>query len=256
MRPEDGGGSSTDASSRADHNALKTLLPRLAGGVPGFPRSSDGGGDALGADRCSAPFCRSRRREIGRGGDDRHRRRTSQAARISIRRSRSGCSSLAFVVLCLGLSTVCAWIVLYPSDWVLPIAPAVDSTQHRRSRQSVQPAFRAIAWSSRQADARPAGAFAVAALAGIMLVLVGVVALRAGGRSSRPLRRRHPAYLLIAGYWRQSMNTLALVLLAVPISVVIGLCGLGVLADRVPRLRRRRSKRRSTRCRPCRPLPI
>ena len=42
--------------------------------------------------------------------------------------------------------------------------------------------------------------------------------------------------MLIAGYWHQSMNTLALVLLAVPMSVAAGF-GLGVLAYREPRLR-------------------
>ena len=70
----------------------------------------------------------------------------------------------------------------------------------------------------------------------IMLVLIGVVALRAGGRSLALFAVATLLYVLIAGYWRQSMNTLALVLLAVPMSVAAGF-GLGVLAYRKPRLR-------------------
>ncbi|RWF35995.1 MAG: ABC transporter permease subunit [Mesorhizobium sp.] len=44
------------------------------------------------------------------------------------------------------------------------------------------------------------------------------------------------AYILLAGYWPQSMNTLALVLLAVPISTVLGFL-LGVLGYALPRWR-------------------
>ena len=54
----------------------------------------------------------------------------------------------------------------------------------------------------------------------MMMVLVGVIALRAGGRRTRRFALGTLVYLLIADYWHQSMNTLALVLLAVPISVV------------------------------------
>src|SRR5262249_61417006 len=43
-------------------------------------------------------------------------------------------------------------------------------------------------------------------------------------------------YFVIVGYWPQSMNTMALVLLAVPLSVVIGF-GLGTLSYRLPRAR-------------------
>ena len=55
-----------------------------------------------------------------------------------------------------------------------------------------------------------------------MLALSALVALTGRRRAAGAVCRRHPAYVLLAGYWRQSMNTLALVLLAVPMSVAAG----------------------------------
>ena len=44
---------------------------------------------------------------------------------------------MIFVVLCLAASTVAPWMVLYPSHWVLPIAPAVDSFSTSRASSLV-----------------------------------------------------------------------------------------------------------------------
>ena len=141
---------------------------------------------------------------------------------------------MIFVVLCLAASTVAPWIVLYPSHWVLPIAPAVDSFSTTVA-ELVKPAFRAIAWFF-EWPMRGLQAALQWVPWPIMLILVAMIALRAGGRSLAFFAVATLLYVLIAGYWRQSMNTLALVLLAVPMSVAAGFA-LGVLAYRVPRLR-------------------
>jgi glycine betaine/proline transport system permease protein len=141
---------------------------------------------------------------------------------------------LAFVALCLALRGSAPWLSLFPADWVLPIAAAVDAVSTAVT-ELVKPAFRFIAWllgwpmhgvqAVLQWIPWPA-----------MMVLVGVTALRAGGRSLACFAIGTLAYLLIAGYWHQSMNTMALVLIAVPMSVAAGFA-LGVLAHRVPRAR-------------------
>jgi hypothetical protein len=64
-----------------------------------------------------------------------------------------------------------------------------------------------------------------------MLVVVAV-ALRAGGRRLALFALATLTYILLAGYWRASMNTLALVSLAVPLSVLLGFL-LGVVGYRV-----------------------
>src|SRR5262249_62266528 len=69
-----------------------------------------------------------------------------------------------------------------------------------------------------------------------VMLLVVAVALRVDGLGLALFAFASLTYLLLTGYWPQSMNTLSLVLLAVPISVVIGF-GLGTLGHRYPRLR-------------------
>ena len=88
---------------------------------------------------------------------------------------------MMFVLLCLALSTMAPWIVLYPSNWVLPIAPAVDSFSTAVA-EFVKPAFRGIAWLF---DWPMRGLQAALQWVPwpIMLILIGMIALRAGGRS-------------------------------------------------------------------------
>jgi glycine betaine/proline transport system permease protein len=141
---------------------------------------------------------------------------------------------MGFVALCLASRGLAPWISLYPTDWVLPIAPAVDAFSTAVA-QSVKPAFRAIAWFL---NWPMHGVRTVLQWVPwpVMMILIGALALRAGGRSLALFALGALLYILIAGYWRESMNTLALVLLAVPMSIVFGFA-LGVLAHRVPRLR-------------------
>ena len=141
---------------------------------------------------------------------------------------------MLFMALCLAVRNMAPWISLYPPEWVLPIAPAIDSVSTAVT-EFVKPLFRGIAWFLNW-PMRGLQAVLQWIPWPVMLVLVGVTALRAGGRSLAWFALGTLLYLLVAGYWHQSMNTLALVLLAVPMSVGGGFA-LGVLAYRVPRLR-------------------
>lgn len=134
-----------------------------------------------------------------------------------------------FALLCLGLSAHYSWLTAFPKDWVLPLAAAVNVVTDA-VLPVLQPTFRAASamldWPMRAVRQGlvwlpwPAVMLAVAALAlkagGVRLAIYAVLAL---------------AYMLVAGYWPQSMSTLSLVILAVPISATAGF-GLGVLGYR------------------------
>lgn len=141
---------------------------------------------------------------------------------------------LGFTILCLALRDALPWISAYPPAWVPPVADAIDRFSNVLS-EFIAPVTRGVAWLLD----RPMRAIQ-AVLQWIpwpvMVALIGLIALRAGGRRLALFAVATLAYLLIAGYWRQSMNTLALVLLAVPISVITGFF-LGTLAQRVPKAR-------------------
>lgn len=141
---------------------------------------------------------------------------------------------LFFVVLCLALRGSAPWLSLFPADWVLPIASGVDAVSTAVT-EFVKPAFRSIAWLL---DWPMRGVQAVLHWIPwpMMMVLVGVTALRASGRPLAWFAVGTLVYLLVAGYWIESMNTMALVLIAVPMSVAAGFA-LGVLAHRVKRAR-------------------
>jgi glycine betaine/proline transport system permease protein len=141
---------------------------------------------------------------------------------------------LAFTVLCLLVRDHVPWISAYPATWVPPVANAIDGFSTAIS-QFISPVTRGFSWLI---------AFPMRGVQGVlqwipwpvMFGLVGVIALRAGGWRLAGFAAATLVYLIVAGYWRQSMNTLALVLLAVPMSVAAGFF-LGVLAHRVPKSR-------------------
>jgi glycine betaine/proline transport system permease protein len=141
---------------------------------------------------------------------------------------------LAFTILCLLLRDAAPWIAAYPPDWVPPVADAIDRFSSALS-EFIAPVTRFIAFLLDR-PMRAIQAVLQWVPWPVMVALIGIIALRAGGRRLALFAVATCAYLLIAGYWRQSMNTLALVLLAVPISVITGFF-LGTLAHRVKKAR-------------------
>ncbi len=141
-------------------------------------------------------------------------------------------AAIAFTIICLVLRDRVAWIALYPAAWVLPVADGINLFTDWFNGL-FQPFFRAISFAL---DGPMRGLQALLQWLPwpAVMLLVGATALRASGWRLALFTIASLAYLILTGYWRQSMNTLALVLLAVPLSVVIGF-GLGVLAHRVPK---------------------
>lgn len=136
--------------------------------------------------------------------------------------------------LCLVLKERFPWLVTFPKEWTLPLAAGINVVTDAIVSVA-QPAFRAASavldWPMRSLRQGliwlpwPAVMLAAAALA-----------LKAGGGRLAIFAVLALAYMLVAGYWPQSMSTLSLVLLAVPMSTAAGFV-LGVLGWRYRRLR-------------------
>ncbi|MDX8526561.1 ABC transporter permease subunit [Mesorhizobium sp. MSK_1335] len=144
------------------------------------------------------------------------------------------CGLAVLTVLCLLLKTDLPWLVNFPKEWTLPLASYVDAVTDAVVAV-IQPGFRTL---SALLDAPMRGArLALAWLPWPAVMLaVAALALKSSGERLAIFALLTLGYILLAGYWPQSMNTLALVLLAVPISTVLGFV-LGVLGHARPRLR-------------------
>ena len=125
------------------------------------------------------------------------------------------------------------WLLTYPKNWALPFAQWINILSDPLFT-SLKPLCRAIAvlldWPLRGIRA----VLQWLPWPSVMLITVAL-ALRASGWRLALFVVLALTYVVITGYWRQSMNTLAVVVLAVPLSVFTGFA-IGVLADRVPRL--------------------
>ncbi len=138
-------------------------------------------------------------------------------------------------LLCLAaaaLVPMLPWLAAYPADWTLPIADWINA--------ALMPVF---AW------AQPVGrAFALALDAPLralraalewlpwpaLALMVAVLALRASGWALALFAVLAQVYVVGAGYWPQTMNTLAIVLMSLPPAVAAGFA-LGAVAHRWPR---------------------
>lgn len=140
----------------------------------------------------------------------------------------------ALAVLCLALRTYLPWLVSFPAAWTLPLAGAVNAVTDAVV-PVLQPPFRALAavldWPMR------------AVRQGLVwlpwpavMLAVGALTLRAGGIRLAAFAILALGYMLLAGYWPQSMSTLSLVILAVPMATAVGF-GLGIFGYRSERAR-------------------
>ncbi|MBV2361615.1 ABC transporter permease subunit [Thalassococcus sp. CAU 1522] len=136
--------------------------------------------------------------------------------------------------LCLALQPTAPWLIAFPAGWTLPatqwVGAALDVFLN-----AIKPAMRVFS----ALLAYPMG-WANAVLAGLPwpVIIGGVTAIgwHIGGRRMAALGAGGFGFVLLSGYWVQSMNTLALVAVSVPLAVLAG-GAMGVLANELPRLR-------------------
>jgi glycine betaine/proline transport system permease protein len=141
---------------------------------------------------------------------------------------------ILFTGLCLVSKDTYSWIVTYPSDWIIPVSKWIN-------------VFAEFVVTLVQPLSRTVSALLVGPMRAlqnalhwlpwpVVMFMVIAVSLYAGGPRLALFAFASLAYLVIVGYWKESMNTLALVLLAVPMAGITGFV-LGVWGQRSRRFR-------------------
>jgi len=135
-------------------------------------------------------------------------------------------------VFCLLAVDVAPWLKLYPEDWVIPLASGI-TTVSAWFVDTFKWFFRIISWTLNwpmwgiQATLQwlpwP-----------LTIALFAIFAHWLGGMRLAVFTSLALGYMVVVGYWSESMNTLALVALSVPLSIGIGLM-LGISAFKSPR---------------------
>lgn len=147
--------------------------------------------------------------------------------------SRTGALNLLWAVLIgttialLATGAGASWMIAYPSDWILPITPWLNDFMSW-CVDVFGPFFRAF---SRAMDI-PMGAMRDLLHWlpwSVSLVLLTFLAYAVSGWRLAVFTFLSIFYMVVIGYWYESMNSLALVAISVPLAVLIGF-GIGTLA--------------------------
>lgn len=133
----------------------------------------------------------------------------------------------AITVVTLLLRDQYSWLITYPRDWVIPVADWVNAFMDWFI-EAFRWLFRAISW------------FISWPMEGIRVTLqwlpwpatisvIATLAYAAGGWKLALFSASALLYMVVVGYWPESMATLSLVVMSVPLSVSLGLL-IGVAA--------------------------
>ena len=134
---------------------------------------------------------------------------------------------VALMLVLLALGDVAGWLVVYPRDWIVPVTPWFNVFMNA-CVDLVGPAFRAI---SAALDVPMTAVREVLNWLpwSVTLTLLTFVAWAVSGWRLATFTFFAILYMVVIGYWHESMNSLALVAITVPVAVGIGF-GLGALA--------------------------
>lgn len=142
---------------------------------------------------------------------------------------------LVGVIAAVSLKGQAPWLVVYPTGWVVPVAGPMNEAMNAFIAVA-GPAFRAAS------DMLAVPLMLVQKLLAWLpwpatMALVAILAHAAGGWRLVMFSLIALGYMLVIGYWHESMRSLALVSLSVPLAVVIGFV-LGVAGFYWPRAER------------------
>lgn len=135
---------------------------------------------------------------------------------------------------CLLLGPRLPWLMEWPAAWTLPTTDWVGAALEWLLG-GIKPVARwfsemlryAMDWANVALSATPWP---------LVIGLVTALGWAIGGAPMAALGAVGLGFVLASGYWMQSMNTLALVVVSVPLALVLGM-GIGILANEVPRIR-------------------
>lgn len=142
---------------------------------------------------------------------------------------------VVFGALCVAVQEWAPWVADYPAAWTLPVAAWTNAVMDVVVRHT-DFIFRSISWVLEWPMVTLRDLLVWAPWPATV-ALFTVIGHRAGGIKIAAFTCATLMYMVIVGYWEESMNTLALVGVSVPLSVAIGF-GLGVLAFRRPGAKR------------------
>ena len=142
---------------------------------------------------------------------------------------------LALLALSTGLRTELAWLVKYPDAYTLPLADWINVAMDWFVA-TFKWVFKGLSWLL---------GWPMAGIKGLLnwlpwpatIAAFATLAYVAGGRGLAAFTVAALFYMVLVGYWTESMNTLALVGVSVPLAVGLGF-GLGLLGYRSARAER------------------
>ncbi|MEM7529803.1 MAG: hydroxymethylbilane synthase [Pseudomonadota bacterium] len=141
---------------------------------------------------------------------------------------------VAVGALCLLLQPYAPWLVAFPAAWTVPATDIVGAGLEA-VLNAIKPVMRFVSWLLSFPMA-----WANAILAGMpwpfVIGLVTAVGWHLGGVRMAALGFLGFGFVLMSGYWTESMNTLSLVAVSVPLAIAAGGL-LGILANEYARLR-------------------
>ncbi len=142
--------------------------------------------------------------------------------------------TLVVGAICLILEPYAPWLVAWPKGWVLPTTDWVGSSL-TWFLEGIKPVARMFSdvmrypmdWANFVLNGTPWP---------LVIGLVTALGWYLGGLSMAALGFLGLSFVLASGYWAESMNTLALVAVSVPLALVMG-GAIGILANEVPRVK-------------------
>ena len=136
--------------------------------------------------------------------------------------------------VCLLLQDYAPWIVRFPEAWTLPATELVGAGLDA-VLSAIKPVMRAWSWLL-SFPMSWANAVLVGSPWPLIIGAFTAAGWYIGGFRMASLTFLGFGFVLLSGYWSESMNTLSLVSVSVPLAVLAG-GGLGILANEVPRIR-------------------
>jgi len=142
--------------------------------------------------------------------------------------------ALGALALCMALAPQMPWLVKFPAEWALPASAWID-TWLTWLLNLVKPAARVLS----HALAYPmdwAQWLLLRTPWPLSIALVTALGWHVGGWRLGALALIGLSFVVASGYWVESMNTLSLVAVSVPLALLLGGAA-GILANEVPRVK-------------------